>query len=94
MPKSKINHGPCSIYNCDKSSKDFRCLSSLAIKKASIKGNLRSYPYLLPGYQFCSPHYTVIVENQLPTPAPAQNESYNEASTPTLPINLLLEDKK
>ncbi|CAG8766237.1 11446_t:CDS:2, partial [Dentiscutata erythropus] len=71
-------------------SKDFRCLSSLAIKKASIKGNLQSYPYLLPGHQICSLHYTAIVENQLPTPAPAQNESYNEVSTPTLPINLSL----
>ncbi|CAG8826175.1 12855_t:CDS:1, partial [Gigaspora margarita] len=81
MPKSKINHGPCSIYNCDKSFNDFRYLSNLAIRKASAKGNLYFYPYLQPGYQICSPHYTAIVENQLsePTSAPIQ------AFIPTLP---------
>ncbi|CAG8482014.1 hypothetical protein C2G38_2207238 [Gigaspora rosea] len=89
MPKNKINHGPFSIYNCDKSSNDFRCLSNLAIRKASAKGNLRLYPYLQPGYQICSPHYTAIVEHQLPAPtsAPAQ------AFIPTSPIKPSIGDQ-
>ncbi|CAG8812734.1 23296_t:CDS:1, partial [Gigaspora rosea] len=69
MPKQKINHGPCSVYNCVKSSNDFRCLTNLAIRKASTKGNLQLYPYLQPGNQICSPHYTAIVENQLSAPS-------------------------
>ncbi|CAG8455052.1 21251_t:CDS:2 [Dentiscutata erythropus] len=91
MPKSKINHGPCSIYNCDKSSNDFRCLSNLAIRKASAKGNLRLYPYLQPGYQICSPHYTAIVENQLPEPTSAPAQAFIPTTLPVKPsIELLL----
>ncbi|RIB02682.1 hypothetical protein C2G38_2149885 [Gigaspora rosea] len=85
MPKSKINHGPCSIYNCNKSSNDFRCLSNLAIRKASAKGNLRLYPYLQPGYQICSPHYTAIVENQLPEPTSAPAQAFIPTTLPVKP---------
>ncbi|CAG8779729.1 15755_t:CDS:2, partial [Gigaspora margarita] len=56
----------------------------IAPEKAST---LRLYPYLQPGYQICSPHYTVIVENQLPEliSAPAQ------AFIPTLPVKPSIE---
>ncbi|CAG8820556.1 46050_t:CDS:1, partial [Gigaspora margarita] len=89
MPKSKINHGPYSIYNCDKSSNDFRCLSNLAIRKAFAKGNLHFYPYLQPGYQICSPHYTAIVENQLPEPI----SMLAQAFIPTLLVKLSIGDQ-
>ena len=42
MPKLKLT-SPCSVYNCDKISNNFRCLSEKAIEKVTIKENILIY---------------------------------------------------